>query len=88
MDNVTAMQNLRTAVQLKYTHAVMQPETQVIYTCKIILKDMLDMIDASLEPEAEQMIDFFERGCFHPKPIINTQIEGQKLYNQIYGDGK
>ena len=88
MDNLTAMQNLRVAVQLKYTHAVMQPETAVIYAYKIALKDMLDMIDASLEPEAEQMVDFFERGCFHPKPIINTQIEGQKLYNQIYGDGK
>lgn len=40
------------------------------------------------EKETEQMVYFFERGCFYPKPIINTQIEGQKLYNQIYGDGK
>jgi hypothetical protein len=48
----------------------------------------IDKINQCLEKEAEQMVDFFERGCFHPKPIINTQIEGQKLYNQIYGDGK
>ena len=84
MDKLTAMQKLKLDVIKRYE----DPDIKDIYTITTTLAIVIKMIDASLEPEAEQLVDFFERGCFHPKPIINTQIEGQKLYNQIYGDGK
>jgi hypothetical protein len=73
MDNKTAVQELMQWME----------DTEFM-----VNEAFIDKINQCLEKEAKQMVDFFERGCFHPKPIINTQIEGQKLYNQIYGDGK
>ena len=73
MDKKTAMQDLMQWME----------ETEFMVNNAFIEK-----VNECLEKEREQMIDFFERGCFHPKPIINTQIEGQKLYNKIYGNGK
>jgi hypothetical protein len=42
------------------------------------------IIKQSKEMEKARSIDFFEKGCFYPKPIINTLIEGEKVYEETY----
>jgi len=56
MDNLTTMHKLRSAVLSKYTHALMEDETQAIFSYKIAMKDVLDMIDAFLKLEKENVL--------------------------------
>ena len=42
------------------------------------------LIEQAKEMEKARSIDFFEKGCFHPKPIINTLIEGERVYGETY----
>jgi hypothetical protein len=78
----TAMQELKDILNRNYTHAVMAPETQAIFTYKIALKETLDKIDELLEKEKEQIIDACN-SAFEDKTTW-----GERYYNKTYNQNK
>ena len=93
----TAMQELRDSINMSYVHMTMAPETKDIYIYKIALKETLDKIDALLEKEREQIIDFhvmlMKNGLEQEGNVIEWDYnelkeEALNYYNQTYNQNK
>ena len=88
----TAMQELKDILNRNYTHAVMAPETQAIFTYKIALKETLDKIDELLEKEKEQIIKAHNNSVISPYTELYVHkiqgkspiTKGEEYYNKRY----